>query len=286
MKNSRIIFLIVSVLFFSELKAQMNFIGDLNGATSVFFDEIAGEEINMVFLFDSGNMYDNNEVNIYDKNFNLRKNIRIPKETGRLGLIEYVDLSDSYNKSPISKIGTTDFFNDDELFEFLVYKDDGNTNPYLAVINENNQILWKKEWTDGYSIYCRWTTLMSLGVTLKKSKSGSKFMFVNLQGDDRKTEVYAITGNLSSIQMQKIAEFTAPYPNPSKDNITLPYDLKGAENGVMRIFSTSGVEVKSLIVTGSEKQLQLQVSDFLPGNYFYTVSVNNETVGSNRFIVN
>jgi len=89
-------------------------------------------------------------------------------------------------------------------------------------------------------------------------------------------------------RLDKPYHLFGPYPNPATENIQLPYFTKDAVNAEITIRDLTGRVVKTISANTAGKGIhktQLNVSDLAPGLYFYTLKVEQENVGTRRFIV-
>ena len=71
------------------------------------------------------------------------------------------------------------------------------------------------------------------------------------------------------------------YPNPAKTTINLPYRLKQGETSVMNIYNANGQLMETKKIDFVFDEIQLNVSGYTKGIYFYKVNGV-----SNKFIVN
>ncbi|MCD7972033.1 MAG: T9SS type A sorting domain-containing protein [Candidatus Azobacteroides sp.] len=276
----RISILFWATLFGLSVHAQIELIGEISEkyCSRFYFDEIEGEE---VALYVESN-FDNSLVDVYDDSFNLKKNILLSKNWGKLSFVRYVDQSLN-DGGTHCKIATADFFNDDDFFEFFLYKgSDGMGSGVLSIVNENNEVLWSKEYEKGISTYGAAMYDYILQVLLKKDKKGNKFMLIS-SGD--LTEVYSVVGNSSSLNVNKLQEISTPYPNPASSSITLPYDLNGQSQGTIKIYTAEGKEVQAIPVAGFLDSFQLDTTSMASGHYFYVVETAGSVVEKNRFLV-
>ncbi|MCD7972034.1 MAG: T9SS type A sorting domain-containing protein [Candidatus Azobacteroides sp.] len=273
----KIISWFVLLLTVCGLNAQINLVDGLSRHYNIEADNLNGENVTV--------MIDLDEIKIFDKQFNLKKDIHIPEELGYIGSFKYMDETQSSFKL---KTFTTDFFNEDDLMEFIVLSESGLLDGCgLSIVNEEGQVLWQKKW-DNHYVYWFMDYHREMYVYLKKDMDGNKFMIIHLYGYDytnSKTEVYSVTGNLSSLSINKIQEISNPYPNPAVSSINLPYDLNGKKEGTIKIFDTEGKELQTVAISGNGDSFQLDTTSMPSGHYFYVVETAGSVVEKNRFLV-
>ena len=115
------------------------------------------------------------------------------------------------------------------------------------------------------------------------------------------TKVYSVPGNLPcptscSQKAAAIAPISQPnefkkiqvngFPNPSSDNVTLEYSLpEGTPFGTLRLYSQTGVLVKEFKVSSQVDHLELPVSDYTPGTYYYELQAGGSSSGGKKMVV-
>ena len=172
---------------------------------------------------------------------------------------------------------TDGLFNTDALIEFsyTYYLISGSSVVYeTRVANENGQVL----------------------VTV----SGASAAFVDHIGDSWKfiawiydysstpaladTRVYSLPGHLvttiSETSEQKWMKF--PYPNPTKNVITLNYDLQAGKDGELLITDINGRIIRNIAIGPDFSSIKVFVGDFPDGLYLYQVVGGS---GNGSFVV-
>ena len=115
------------------------------------------------------------------------------------------------------------------------------------------------------------------------------------------TKMYRIPGNLpcTSSCSQKPASISPidpsnavnklsieGFPNPTTEKITLAYTLpKGSSYGTIRLYSQSGTLVKEFKVSDQFDHLELPVSDYAAGTYFYELQVDGNSSGGKKMLI-
>ncbi len=62
------------------------------------------------------------------------------------------------------------------------------------------------------------------------------------------------------------------YPNPSNTVVTIPYDLNGADNAVMRIFNIEGKLIETIRLNNASLDVTVDVRNYPKGVYIYQVN--------------
>lgn len=92
-------------------------------------------------------------------------------------------------------------------------------------------------------------------------------------GPNGQTEIYALGGNYNPSTMVTYTQrgsFPNPYPNPSRNIITLPYTLPSGETSQLRVFNMSGQLVETFNIGSDFDKIQINVSNYPKGTYIYT----------------
>jgi hypothetical protein len=253
-----------------------------------------------VFNYENGNQFfltleedhDNDVSNIYfyDLAFGLQKTVTFSSTTipGYLYLAVLIGNNNLKNSATMSFYGlegvmaTEKIFNDDDLLEFIVKTDGG-----FAIVNENNNEIFRKKYTDGWYA----GELFSL----LETKNGNLLvvhLYKRIPGEyydewAEKTEIYALPGyTASNVRSAGIQQLGSPYPNPAKTYIHLPYSLpQGANEGTIRVFDTQGRTINTFRVDGRQAYVRLEIGSLPAGNYFYTIQTRGGKSESKQFIV-
>ena len=137
---------------------------------------------------------------------------------------------------------------------------------------------------------------------LNTKNEGFEFIFSKyLYVVNEKTQIYSVPGNLPcpsscSQKAAGIAPISQPnefkkiqvngFPNPSSDNVTLEYSLpEGTPFGTLRLYSQTGVLVKEFKVSSQVDHLELPVSDYTPGTYYYELQAGGSSSGGKKMVV-
>lgn len=150
----------------------------------------------------------------------------------------------------------TDFINTDPLIEFtysIWYKDSQNNNVKdTYIINEDGELIKKFEKAYLVTINC---TENSNKLWVHKSES---------------KEIYSLPTTLSHVPSMQVENTRFPYPNPAGETINIPYQLSG-KRGTVFIYGASGGLIEQKKVDGNFSDLQLDVSGYAKGMYYYKV---------------
>ncbi len=162
-------------------------------------------------------------------------------------------------------------FNDDDEYEFLICftkinDTSDNTSEKLILYSQDGTII--KDFGTAYSIHAD----NSLHII-----NNQRRLFVYKReenGGNYKTEVYSVPGDapsgLTSNSIRSSALY--PFPNPSSNTITLPYQLKQGKNGVMNILNVQGKLIESKHIGHIFDSIVLDVANYAKGAYIYEVN--------------
>ena len=262
-----------------KANAQMDYIKTFDDQLN--FRIMNGEKVFVERIID--NNYNCIGMNIYDTDFTLKKSIRpdVPN------LAEIARILRTRAELPPYEGDrewfTENVFNQDNLLEFIaIIQNDGNLNE-VVIVNEYNQILWRKKWDNGITI-----GYAAPNVGLYPLDDQNKKFLLSFELTDANHnyfyEYYSVS-NSTALRVTKVAETPAPYPNPSKGIIQLTYNLENAPEGIIHIFNTEGQEIKTLKVDGNAEAVSVNTSGMVSGNYFYSVEADGKQLGKNRFMV-
>ena len=115
------------------------------------------------------------------------------------------------------------------------------------------------------------------------------------------TKIYSVPGNLPcpsscSQKAAGIAPITQPnefkeiqvtgFPNPSSEKVTLAYSLpEGTPFGTLRLYTQTGELVKEFKVSNQVDHLELPVSEYNSGTYFYELQAGGISSGGKKMVV-
>jgi hypothetical protein len=191
---------------------------------------------------------------------------------------------------------TEGFFNNDNKIEFII--------KYISYKSENSKMYWKE--TD--------YILNEDGLELQKFenlKGQIQFNFwkyLNITFDNSvenykvfNTKIYSVPGNLPcpftcGQKAASIAPITQPnefkeiqvtgFPNPSSEKVTLAYSLpEGTQFGTLRLYTQTGELVKEFKVSNQVDHLELPVSEYNSGTYFYELQAGGSSSGGKKMVV-
>ena len=196
-----------------------------------------------------------------------------------------------------SKLYLSDgFFNSDNKIEFIIgYQSDKTVNSkiYLKqtsiLLNEDGGEVQKFENSLGGIDFDYWKHL-----NVSFSNASENYKTYN-------TKIYSIPGNLPcptscGQKAASIAPITQPnefkeiqvngFPNPSSDKVTLAYALpEGVAFGTLRLYTQTGELVKEFKVSSQVDHLELPVSEYTPGTYYYELQAGGSTSGGKKMVV-
>ncbi|MBQ3749720.1 MAG: T9SS type A sorting domain-containing protein [Bacteroidales bacterium] len=85
--------------------------------------------------------------------------------------------------------------------------------------------------------------------------------------------IYSLGGNYNPSTMATYTQpagFTNPYPNPSRNTVTLPYTLQPGETSQLRVFNMNGQLLETFHIGSDFDKILLNVSNYPKGTYIYT----------------
>jgi hypothetical protein len=264
MKNAFLFPLAIILFFYSQVTAQITLEKEYQEVA-----EFAYLEGDYYYSID----YINNQSSIYNLDHSLKKTVDIDVPTDWY-------LNDGAYVS-------TKMFNNDDLLEMLVvyYKyvlitdTTGYYEYMIKVVNENGTELLNVP-GGGYSY------VFTTGTG--KTKLMIYVYDYSVDPATYQTNIYSIPGQVSSVQNQgEVMKIPDPFPNPTKDIITIPYQLNqaGAEGTIM-VTDMEGHKIKILSVKGRKGQIILNTGNLAPGQYLYTLQSKGQTTTTKKFIVN
>ena len=242
-----------------------------------------------------------NGITLFNEDYSVKKVVKIdqkfPHDTvgfkyNYIGLSEINRIDGSENEFE----ATDKFFNLDEKLEFIIsyssqkYIDGKRVSISTDIlIDEDGKEIFRFVNNNG-----DWTNYFF-----------SKYLMVFLGSEENRslctTKIYSVPGNLpcSSSCSQKaasIAPITQPnefkeiqvtgFPNPSSEKVTLAYALpEGTKFGTLRLYTQTGELVKEFKVSNQVDHLELPVSEYNSGTYFYELQAGGSSSGGKKMVV-
>ena len=241
-------------------------------------------------------------ITFYNDDYSFYKSLNIsqvfPYDT--IGFTQnYIELNEIYRLDGFynSDLEYTDnFFNLDSKMEFII--------SYQSVKNENGKTISKSTDLilneDGNEIH-RFVNLKGRKMSFYYSKN------LNVSFENQEdyalstTKIYSVPGNLPcptscSQKAAGIAPITQPnefkeiqvtgFPNPSSEKVTLAYSLpEGTSFGTLRLYTQTGELVKEFKVSNQVDHLELPVSEYNSGTYFYELQAGGSSSGGKKMVV-
>lgn len=176
---------------------------------------------------------------VYDANFELTKEIPFL-------------LEGNWNSSGtiICSIVGKHLFNTDDKIEIGLCIQSYGGIVRTVFINEDGEILFQ---ADGF--------LLS-----EIYRVGSELRFDVINPNQDVLSIYSTNGCFSAKEM--IATTQAPFPNPARNSIALPYAFDG-KTAEMHIYDLQGRLVETLMLSPDNDRVHLNVSHYIPGIYVY-----------------
>jgi len=98
--------------------------------------------------------------------------------------------------------------------------------------------------------------------------------------------IYALGGTLvtKTVAAGSTLELSA-FPNPTRAEITLPYQLLSGQTGQLEVMNMLGQTVKTYSVGSHFNTVQLNTAGMAPGTYTYRVTAGGAVTAGNKFVV-
>src|SRR6185437_4493365 len=246
------------------------------------------DDLRLIKLSSSGYKYaisDNTKITLYNLNHTLFKTINFPTLPGGLsssGPPEVFYISEElFNTNPadieyfIQYIdGTNSIFHcgvADELGNFLLYKDSAAVNGV------------KKEGREGFISYTTSGTKMMISQN-KNTTSGAWVYSLpgTLPCQDCSNGTTSSRTEINNMQGNSITN----YPNPTKNETTVAYDLpQGVSSADLVFYTITGQEVKRFKVTNAFKDILISTADLEAGTYYYQLLAPGANSAGKKMIV-
>ncbi len=92
-------------------------------------------------------------------------------------------------------------------------------------------------------------------------------------------EVWSLPGTSTNLGVNDNNEFEGnpllAYPNPSNNIITIPYELNQGSLGNIIIYNSNGQLIETLTIDNTFNTIELDVTDYENGSYYYVISNEN-----------
>jgi hypothetical protein len=94
----------------------------------------------------------------------------------------------------------------------------------------------------------------------------------------------SITEEVNSSSVKQINNFKL-YPNPSKGEMTLEYNLNENETGVLSLYDVTGKSLEQIVLNSKFHKVVLNETALEAGVYYYNILVNNKPVQTQKLII-
>ncbi len=99
------------------------------------------------------------------------------------------------------------------------------------------------------------------------------------------TDFFASLVGIEDVGMNEVS-FSEPYPNPASSNFSINYTVPAnALETTIKVHNLLGSVVKEESVFDNSGKVTFNVSDLNEGIYFYSITVNGETIQTKRLII-
>lgn len=123
--------------------------------------------------------------------------------------------------------------------------------------------------------------------TLTDGISYVKFAFVNEENaDDEAVVVFKAVANTTAVPTMTVASSLRAYPNPASESTNIEYSYKGnAANLNLVVKNLMGATVYTRALDPNANKVQLDVSEYVAGIYFYSLEADNRPVVTKKLLV-
>jgi hypothetical protein len=233
-------------------------------------------------------------LTLFKRDLSIYKVIKLPElfpevKTDSMTYKFYGNIDYVQDRNSIQSIVFSDnFFNNDSKIEFIVRSTNFNGKNKKVLMNEDGIEIHRFESDYILELYY-WDNLYCVE------------RINNVYPYNYTTKVYSIPGNLPcptscSQKAASITPITQPnefkgiqvtgFPNPSTDKVTLEYALpEGVAFGTLRLYTQTGELVKEFKVSNQVDHLELPVSEYTSGTYYYELQAGGNTSGGKKMVV-
>ncbi|MGV0757397.1 T9SS type A sorting domain-containing protein [Empedobacter brevis] len=208
-----------------------------------------------------------NEIRIFDKNFNLYKKIsvNVPKDYS-LYINKPHETENSYTLSK----GVFDLDNKLDIMVYFSNYSGGNNLNMIKIYNEDGDIV--KDFNKIFYFYDGNSKFIQ--VYHDEAENVNKLLINSLADEyyGRKafTDIYTLPSKTLSVNDNNIVTNSLKiYPNPVNSILTIDNPNNG--NSEVKVFDMTGKLVKNMTFNVNDKNISLNVSDLLKGNYIIKI---------------
>ncbi|MBO6117843.1 MAG: T9SS type A sorting domain-containing protein [Bacteroidales bacterium] len=186
------------------------------------------------------------KVLIFNQQFENTNTINVPPES-----------EDRFHFGCLSK----NIFTNSGKYELIIAYCDAATHIFkVGIYNEDSELIYLiyEEFCDSYR-----------GSLNKCYITNDKLVISMYTGKEYITKIYtlanSINSGISQVQQQNQSKL---YPNPARQSVTLEYDIQG-QMQEMQIMDINGRVVANYLLDPSQKQVNINTSDYKKGVYIY-----------------
>lgn len=216
-----------------------------------------------------------NELKLYNLDLSVYKTITIPISLTNDSLSDY-------------ELGyvSENLFDLDNGIEYVFYSDlKLNTSiAFVKIFDEDGSTLFYSDSVDIYGFFnfdeiTPFIYNTSEGVKMKIRKKFSQ-----------ENKFYSLPGSLLSVkpisENSPIAKVLNAYPNPSKETVTIEFELpNGSNKGTIMIYDQLGNSIKSYDVDDKFKKIMISSSELSAGTYYYSLQTDLGSSQGKKMIV-
>lgn len=256
-------------------KAQMALENLYTGQGKFVLTQIAPNQFKY-FLFDPPT----NQFKLYHLNHSLYMTVNIP-------LIWNVSTDQYYVSFVTKSLFDCDTTNIEYAVMHLGNGSPSYPNPYFAVYRTNSTLFQKIDTVR----YFNFSTGLQYGtyyntVPIINTPVGAKLILSKPTGQ---AAVYSLCSLLPTNIVKNenpFDEMGNPFPNPTNNQITLPYSLpKNETSGRLVIVNSLGQTIKEFDVDNNFSSIILNKTELTPGTYFYNVKSGQAKSETKKFVI-
>lgn len=208
-----------------------------------------------------------NTINIYDKNFNIYKkfNVEIPSGYKNLS-INSPKVNNSFS------ISKGIFSTDNKLCVIVIFdKYTNGAENYVKIYDEDGKIL--KDFGKSFDFYSD-NSYDNFQVYYDKDLDINKLIISSIdyynEGGKAFTDIYTLPSKTLSLNDNNIVTNSLKiYPNPVNSTVTIDNPNNGTTE--IKVFDLNGRLIKNVPFNTNDKNISLNVSDLIKGNYIVKI---------------
>jgi hypothetical protein len=168
--------------------------------------------------------------------------------------------------------------------EYLLnFNNNSTVNPvrYVKIFRQDESVLF---YADSANIQITFGAPTIVNPGIFKTPDGTQMI---LRKNNVSWDTYSLCGNLPLLvqNTNEILSSKAAFPNPTNNQINLPYTLpKGVNMGTIKIYNMAGQLLNAFEIDNHFSNLIFNTADLAAGQYFYEVSSAQGIHASQKFM--